>query len=80
MELQISFFGITKDIVGEKKLKIETTPCITAQNLVKLLILHYPDLSKISSLVLAVNNEYASEDLILSANDTIALIPPVSGG
>jgi MoaE-MoaD fusion protein len=31
-------------------------------------------------LVLAVNREYASEDAPLSANDELALIPPVSGG
>jgi len=31
-------------------------------------------------LVLAVNREYASEDAPLSADDELALIPPVSGG
>lgn len=31
-------------------------------------------------LVMAVNREYASEDLALSADDELALIPPVSGG
>jgi molybdopterin synthase sulfur carrier subunit len=27
-----------------------------------------------------VNSEYAESDLVLSENDEIALIPPVSGG
>jgi molybdopterin synthase catalytic subunit len=31
-------------------------------------------------LVMAVNREYASEDLPLSAGDELALVPPVSGG
>jgi MoaE-MoaD fusion protein len=31
-------------------------------------------------LVMAVNREYASEEVVLSAGDELALIPPVSGG
>jgi molybdopterin synthase catalytic subunit len=32
------------------------------------------------SLVLAVNREYASEDVVLSPGDEVAVVPPVSGG
>lgn len=32
------------------------------------------------SLVLAVNREYASEDVVLHAGDELAVVPPVSGG
>jgi molybdopterin synthase catalytic subunit/molybdopterin converting factor small subunit len=30
--------------------------------------------------VMAVNREYADEDVVLAANDELALVPPVSGG
>ena len=40
----------------------------------------FPKLQAIKSLLVAVNSEYAESDLILSENDEIALIPPVSGG
>lgn len=30
--------------------------------------------------MVAVNSEYAKDDLTLNENDEIALIPPVSGG
>lgn len=33
-----------------------------------------------TSLVLAVNREYASEDVVLHAGDELAVVPPVSGG
>ena len=33
-----------------------------------------------SGLILDVNSEFAADDVLLHANDEIALIPPVSGG
>jgi molybdopterin synthase sulfur carrier subunit len=30
--------------------------------------------------MIAVNNEYATADLLIEAKDEIAIIPPVSGG
>jgi molybdopterin synthase sulfur carrier subunit len=30
--------------------------------------------------MIAVNNNYAEDDIILQATDEVALIPPVSGG
>jgi|TARA_R110000764_G_scaffold26429_4_gene62719 molybdopterin synthase sulfur carrier subunit len=40
----------------------------------------YPELKKLSSLAVAVNNSYANDDTIIDNFDEIALIPPVSGG
>jgi len=40
----------------------------------------YPEFSKLSSLAVAVNSEYAQDDVPLNRNDEIAIIPPVSGG
>jgi len=34
----------------------------------------------VNSLLWAVNNQYASDDRAVSASDTIACFPPVSGG
>ncbi|WP_338039356.1 MoaD/ThiS family protein [Maribacter litopenaei] len=33
-----------------------------------------------SSLAVAVNSEYAEDDVQLKSNDEVAIIPPVSGG
>jgi len=40
----------------------------------------YPLFSQMDSFSIAVNEAYANEDLILNENDTVAIIPPVSGG
>ncbi|MDD7913600.1 MoaD/ThiS family protein [Polaribacter ponticola] len=37
-------------------------------------------LKNIDSYAIAVNEEYAADDLILKENDIVAVIPPVSGG
>lgn len=80
MQLRIRLFGITKDIIGKTNLEIEAPATARVQDLMESLRTTYPDLSKLSSVLVAVNDEYAKPDVVLQANDEIALIPPVSGG
>ena len=44
------------------------------------LLEQYPKLQELSSLAVALNKKYATEEMELSQNDEIAIIPPVSGG
>jgi len=37
-------------------------------------------LGSLDGIMIAVNEEFANDDLIIEDNDEIALIPPVSGG
>ena len=83
--MNILLFGITKSIIGNSSLSIpasvrEKHGIGTVDGLKKYLHGQYPDLGKLSSLAVAVNNTYAAGDLQLSDHDEIALIPPVSGG
>ena len=80
MEYTIALFGITKEIVGNSSTTLEVSDTLTTDGLLTLLRAEYPQLAAIRSLLLAVNNEYAEQDLVLSERDEIALIPPVSGG
>mgnify|MGYP000479875510 CR=1 FL=1 len=80
MKYKINLFGITKDIVGSNIVEIEMSRSSNVQSVLVELKTNYPKLKDIKSLLIAVNNEYAELDLILSENDEIALIPPVSGG
>ena len=52
----------------------------TVLALKKDLLLKYPKLKNIEEFAIAVNEEYADDDLILKENDVVAIIPPVSGG
>ncbi|MDX1363004.1 MoaD/ThiS family protein [Arenibacter latericius] len=84
--MTILLFGITKDIVGSSTLSMPSTSEFgskktkTVKELKEYLGIMYPDLNKLSSLAIAVNNSYADDDTIIDNFDEIALIPPVSGG
>ncbi len=80
MKYKINLFGITKDIVGSNITEIEISQTADVQAVLRELKNNYPKLKDIKSLLVAVNSEYAESDLVLSENDEIALIPPVSGG
>ncbi|WKN46212.1 molybdopterin converting factor subunit 1 [Tunicatimonas pelagia] len=80
MELNILLFGITKDIVGQQKLRYELPEGATVPDLVAHLKKSYPKLHDLNSVMIAVNNEYGQEDQTLHESDEVALIPPVSGG
>ena len=80
MELNILLFGITKDIVGQSKLRCERPDGATVPQLLEQLKQQYPKLHDLDSVMVAVNNEYGQKAQTLHESDEIALIPPVSGG
>ena len=80
MILQVLTFGIARDIVGASTLPVETGAGTTVSQLKQQLLASYPQFGSLSSLLIAVNAEYGSEETVLREGDEIALIPPVSGG
>ena len=75
----IEAFGVTKDILGARETEINLDGN-TVGSLRKSLKNRYPSLAEVRSLMIAVNNAYAEDDLPIGESDEIALIPPVSGG
>ena len=80
MKVSILLFGITKDLIGKQFLNFELPSKSTVAQFKKLLQESYPELTELNSLAVAVNSEYANDDVLINENDEIALIPPVSGG
>lgn len=80
MNLTIALFGIAREIVGKSSLDITVPAGQSATGLLAALRQQYPALADLRSLAVAVNNEYAADDVLLHERDEIALIPPVSGG
>jgi molybdopterin synthase sulfur carrier subunit len=75
----IKAFGITKEILGTREAVVEFEGG-TVGSLREALKKRYPSLLEIRSLMIAVNSNYAEDNLPIGESDEIALIPPVSGG
>lgn len=80
MQINILAFGITKDILGNTLVNIEIPEGSSVLHLKEKLIATYPKMKELTSLLIAVNEEYGDEQQIIQAGDEVALIPPVSGG
>ncbi len=80
MKIQLLFFGIATDLVGENSVFFELKSAATISELKKELLKKYSKLKNIEDFAIAVNEEYAENDLVLQENDVVAIIPPVSGG
>ena len=80
MEIEITAFGIAKDILKQKRLSMSLGDKPNIAELRTSLIDQFPDFEKLSSLKFAVNTEYVTEDYLLNEKDEVVLIPPVSGG
>ncbi len=80
MTLQITAYGIARDIVGNRVLAFETPGRLTVADLKQQLLERYPALGDLASLLIAVNAELGEAGDVLSDTDEIVLLPPVSGG
>ena len=73
-------FGVARDIVGDKVLDLTLPDHENVEGLMDKIKEQYPRFGDLKSLLIAVNDEYATKEKVLTSNDEIALIPPVSGG
>jgi molybdopterin converting factor small subunit len=80
MNVQILAFGIAKEIFATNLLDLEVMENVSCKDLKNLLETSYPRLRQLSSYMIAINNEYATDSQRIVAGDEIAIIPPVSGG
>jgi len=80
MEINILAFGIAKDIFGASSINIPLAEGADTAALKAILETQYPRLKQLASYMVAVNNEYAQDDALITERDEIAIIPPVSGG
>ncbi len=79
--LTILLFGSLADAVGARRLELSLPmPARASDALDALASEHGPIRAARPSLALAINHAYAQPSQLLSPGDTIALIPPVSGG
>src|SRR3989440_8274107 len=81
VRVRVLFFGAARDVATDEAV-LSLTRASTARDAFERVLDVYPDLRRFrSSLLVAVNQEYARDlEVVLKDGDEIALFPPVSGG
>lgn len=81
MLVRVLFFGILRELAGKPTEEIELPEGASTRDLLARYEAQIPRFKEsLSSIALAVNQQYAGPETKLSANDEVALLPPVSGG
>jgi molybdopterin synthase sulfur carrier subunit len=77
--IKLLYFAILREKLGKQEEMLEFFGSVG--ELRKLLVEREPHLADVLKVCLfAVNQEYVEEDFILKGGETVAVIPPVSGG
>jgi len=81
MRVTVLFFGILKDMVGRPEESVEVEPDTTVGSLFERYSDRFETLrARRPSILFARNQEFAPAETVLSDNDEVAFLPPVSGG
>jgi molybdopterin synthase catalytic subunit len=81
VKIKVLFFASCRDIANRRELDLEVPDGATADQALDRLCESYPRLSDLRGrMALSLNEEYVSVEKTLMPGDTLALIPPVSGG
>jgi molybdopterin converting factor small subunit len=80
MNIHIRTFAISTEIIGQKLMTIQVNSPMNIAELRTWLYEKYPDLNKLQTLRLAINDYYVEDSTQLTDEDQVYIIPPVSGG
>lgn len=77
--IKVLLFAELQERAGKSEVMIEADS-ISVQELKEKHLSKYDMADLLDQAMLAVNEEYSENDTILKSGDTVAFIPPVSGG
>ena len=81
MRVTVRLFARLRDITGRGEILREIPAGATAADVWRELATEFPEIARYdSSISTAVNAEYAKMTTVLTDNDEVAFLPPVSGG
>jgi molybdopterin synthase sulfur carrier subunit len=79
--LLVKLFAQARQLVGEPQIELPWSEGQTVAKLKQTLIDLHPTLKPlVPRLLVAINNDYASDDRAIQSTDEVACFPPVSGG
>ena len=79
-QYKILTFAAATEIVGGPHCLLELPEGATVGDLRASLLKRYPGFAELLSFAIARNEEYATDEEVLTPGDELVVIPPVSGG
>lgn len=81
MIIHVKLFARARDLAGADQVTLELPATGRVADVRRALTARFPQLSPLApSLLVAVGNAYASDDVVLDPQAEVACFPPVSGG
>jgi len=81
MILHVRLFARARDLAAADTLSVELPPGATVADLRRRMAAVTPALAPLlPRCAVAVNNDFAEEDRVVTETDEVAVLPPVSGG
>jgi MoaE-MoaD fusion protein len=81
IRVRVLFFGAAREVAGSSELELDLSAPATARTALEEILARYTDLRRFGrSLLFAVNQEYARDEMEVRDGDELAVFPPVSGG
>lgn len=80
MLIELLLFGIVKDVIGKSAIHLQIPENTSIADFRVFLLEKFPKLKAYDNFSVAVNETYVDENHIIREHNSIALIPPVSGG
>jgi molybdopterin synthase sulfur carrier subunit len=82
MKIKLLYFAAVRELVGKDEEEIDLPPSVSTigQLAAHLPTVHAALAGRLSSVRLARNETFATNDEVLAEGDVVALIPPVAGG
>lgn len=77
--INVLFFAHLKDAAGNESAMVNASGKTVAE-LKKLVLERFPDIQSLDHVMTAINEEFSNDTDVLKEGDTVAFIPPVSGG
>lgn len=78
--IEILLFGSAREAVGKSSLRVPATSFSNVAQFRVWMQTQYPMLNALHTYAVAVNETFARDDESIQTGDTLAIIPPVSGG
>ena len=79
--IRVSLFASLREVAGTSEIALPTAKALTAREVFDTLVSERPTLERLRPVTLvAVDDEFASWDTVVSPDGEVAFFPPVSGG